>query len=207
MLKLRLVAAYRIGLAALAAVALGWQAHIVAAQGRRLADFFSFFTIQSNILGVLVFAWGGVLVMIGRPSPPEVLRGAVVLYLLVTGVVYALLLSGIEGAGTEPWVNAVVHQVMPIVVVLDWLFVPPVTPMPLRRVSWWLAFPLLYLAYTLIRGRLVDWYPYPFLDPRPQGYGHALIGIIGVAIGFVLATLLVRWAGCALGRRLVRAPA
>ena len=82
MLKLRLVAAYRIGFAALAAVALGWQAHLVVAQGRRLADFFSFFTIESNILGVVLFVWGGVLLMIGRPGPPEALRGAVVVYLL-----------------------------------------------------------------------------------------------------------------------------
>jgi hypothetical protein len=205
--KLRLVAAYRLGFAVLAAVALGWQAHLVAGQGRSLANFFSYFTIESNILGVLIFVWGGVLLAAGRPGPPDVLRGAVVVYLLVTGVVYALLLSGIQGDGTAPWVNTVVHQVMPVVVVLDWLFVPPVRPLPVRHALWWLVFPLLYLAYTLIRGPLADFYPYPFLDPRPHGYGHALIGIAGVAIGFVLATLLVRWTGAALGRRLVRAPA
>jgi hypothetical protein len=53
-------------------------------------------------------------------------------------------------------VNTVVHQVMPVVIVLDWLFVPPVRPLPVRRVLWWLVFPLLYLAYTMIRGPLAD---------------------------------------------------
>lgn len=189
-----LVRGYRIAFAVLAAVAIGWQAHLVVVQGRGLDNFFSYFTIESNILGVLVLAWGG----LSRRVPGQV-RGAVVVYLAITGVVYAVLLAGLPGQHIEPWVNTVVHQVMPIVVVLDWLIAPPRTRLP--QVWWWLVFPLLYLAYTLVRGAFTDWYPYPFLDPRPHGYGQVVIGAVGIAVGFVLATLVVRWVGTALGRR------
>ncbi|HEX5406566.1 MAG TPA: Pr6Pr family membrane protein [Pseudonocardiaceae bacterium] len=198
-----LVGGYRVAFAALAAVAIGWQAHQVTVAGNGLGNFFSFFTIESNILGVIVFGWGGLALLAGRRGVPDVVRGAAVVYLAITGVVYALLLAGIEGQDTASWVNTVVHQVMPIVAVLDWLLAPPRTALPLPRVWWWLVFPLLYLAYTLIRGPFAHWYPYPFLDPRPHGYGHVVVGAVGIAVGFVVATLLVRWAGEALRRRSV----
>jgi hypothetical protein len=192
--------AYRIVSALLAAVALGWQAHLITAAGRGLGNFFSFFTIQSNIVGIVVFGWGGVALLTGRAAVPDLLRGAAVVYLAITGVVYALLLSGLPGQEVA-WVNTVVHQIMPIVFVLDWLIAPPRAPLPLRRVWVWLVFPLLYLVYTLARGPLVDWYPYPFLDPRPHGYRPVVVAVVGVAIGFVVATLLVWWVGGRSGRR------
>lgn len=198
---MRLVGGYRLVFAALTAVALGWQAHLVVAQGSGLVGFFSFFTIESNILATVTFAWGGVALLSGRRPPSDLVRGAVVVYLVITGVVYAVLLSSIEGTGTAPWVNTVVHEVMPIVLVLDWLIAPPARPLSLTRVWWWLAFPLLYLVYTLVRGPFADWYPYPFLDPRAHGYGHVVVGAVGVAVGFVVATLLVWWVGSVLGRR------
>jgi hypothetical protein len=39
----------------------------------------------------------------------------------------------------------------------------------------WLAFPVVYLVYSLIRGPIVDWYPYPFLDPGHNGYGAVAV--------------------------------
>jgi hypothetical protein len=197
----RLVGGYRMVFAVLASVALGWQAHLVTAGGAGLVNFFSFFTIESNALGIVVFTWGGVAALTGRRPVPDLLRGAVVVYLAVTGVVYAALLAGLPGQGTAAWVNTVVHQVMPVVLVLDWLIAPPRTRPPLSRVWWWLVFPLLYLAYTLVRGPFAHWYPYPFLDPRPHGYGHVVVGAVGIAVGIVVATALVRWVGTALGGR------
>src|ERR1700759_5366780 len=75
-----LVSGYRIVFALLAAVAVGWQGHLVVADGRSLLNFFSYFTIESNIVGIVVFAWGGVVLR----GAPALLRGAAVVYLVIT---------------------------------------------------------------------------------------------------------------------------
>jgi hypothetical protein len=195
------VGVYRLVLGLLTLTALVHTGYHAVTRHTGLGNFFSFFTIESNILAVVAFCWGGAALLAHRRPPPQSFRGAVVVYLAITGVVYAALLAGLPGQGIDPWVNTVVHQVMPIAVVLDWLIVPPRTALPMRRVWSWLVFPLLYLAYTLVRGPFAHWYPYPFLDPRPHGYGHVVIGAVGIAARFVAATLLVRWVGVALGNR------
>ncbi|HEY1573954.1 MAG TPA: Pr6Pr family membrane protein [Pseudonocardiaceae bacterium] len=195
-----LVGGYRTVFAVSAAIALGWQARDAAATGA-LGNYFSFFTIESNILGTVVLAWGGLALLAGWRGAPDVLRGSAVVYLVITGVVYATLLAELPGEQPNSWVNTVVHRIMPIVLVLDWLLAPPARPPRLPRAWWWLVFPLAFCAYTLVRGPFVDWYPYPFLDPRPHGYGHVAVGVVGIAVGFVVTTLLVWWAGSALSRR------
>jgi hypothetical protein len=195
-----LVAAYRIGFAVLAAVALAY-AFGHRAPGASAANYFSFFTILSNILGTGVLLYGGVATAAGWPPVPDALRGAAALYLAATGVVYGLLLTGLDPGNLAEWVNTTLHRIMPVVLVADWLLVPPDRPVRWRRAAWWLAFPVCYLVYALLRGPLVHWYPYPFVDPRPHGYGHVAIMCVGVAAGFLLISALLVLAGNALSRR------
>lgn len=119
----------------------------------------------------------------------------------VTGVVYGLLLNGYqqELQTTIPWVNTVVHQLMPLVLIVDWLLDPPRDRLTIRRALIWLAYPLLYAAYSLIRGPIAGWYPYPFLNPDHVG-GYAIVALycIGIAVG----TLLFTWLVVVTGRRL-----
>jgi hypothetical protein len=52
------------------------------------------------------------------------------------------------------------------------------------------VYPLVYFAYSLIRGAIVHWYPYPFLDPRyPGGYGR--IALYAVVLAVVMALLAI----------------
>ena len=58
----------------------------------------------------------------------------------------------------------------------------------------WLLFPAIYLAGTLIRGPMVDWYPYPFLDPRGEGgFPSVAAYSVGVLILFLEVGRFVRW--------------
>ncbi len=67
----------------------------------------------------------------------------------------------------------------------------------------WLAFPLLYLVYSLSRGAALDWYPYPFVDPRlPGGYGRISGACTLITGAFVLVGAAIRWAGNRLGGHL-----
>ena len=121
-------------------------------------NFFSFFTIQSNILAagmlfVVAIVRGG-----ERTALFDAVRGAVTLYIAITGVVFALLLSGLqEELDTHiGWVNFVVHTLIPIVAVVDWLIEPARHRLPLWVAGAWLSYPAAWFVYTLIRvGRLV----------------------------------------------------
>ena len=49
--------------------------------------------------------------------------------------------------------------------------------------------------YTLTRGPIVDWYPYPFIDPRSQGYLSMTLGVVVVFIGMTALSAGVYWLG------------
>jgi len=196
-----LVRAYRLAGAALilsALVYIVWQR----SSAFSFANFFSYFTVLSNLVALVVLAVGAYRVGGGGSLASErweMLRGAAVLCMGITGVVYALLLADVD-VSTPGFSNAVLHKVMPLVVVLDWLIKLPRVPLAFRRALLWLAFPLAYLPYTLVRGPIVDWYPYPFLDPDEHGYAHVALNCAGTAVGFVAATWLITWSGNRLGR-------
>ncbi len=167
------------------------------------ANFFSFFTIQSNVLAVCaLFA----LVLVRREDRTPLfdgLRTAAVLYMAITGVVFALLLSGLqeELQTSASWVDFVLHKLMPVVLALDWIVDRPRHRLPGWTVLAWLAYPLAWLAYTLLRGAQVDWYPYPFVDVSELGYGGVLLRAAGLALGFAATCAALLWAS---NRRAVR---
>lgn len=160
--------------------------------GYSVANFFSFFTIQSNIIGVIAV---GTAALAGEAARGSVwlsqLRGAATLYMGITGMIFSLLLSGADVQTPIPWVNSVLHYVFPLFIVIDWLVDRSVRPLTFRQGLVFLAYPVAYLAYSMIRGPIVDWYPYPFLDPRTNGYlfvavMSVFVAIVGLALAWVL---------------------
>jgi hypothetical protein len=188
------IRAYRtVGAVAILA-AIGYeQVHGLGEGGWSSTDYFSYFTNLSNLFaaGVLL---AGALRGDGPRSPTfELLRGAAVMYMLTTGIVYAVLLSGHVRI---PWTNTIVHQVMPIVVALDWAIDPPRTRLELRETLRWLSFPVLYIAYTLVRGAIVDWYPYFFVNPdHPHGYLRVAVGCLAIGAGMIGLIVAITWVG------------
>ena len=119
------------------------------------------------------------------------LRGAATLYMGITGMIFSLLLSGADVQTPIPWVNSVLHYIFPLFIVIDWLVDRSVRPLAFRQGLVFLVYPVAYGAYCLIRGPIVDWYPYPFLDPRVHGYLYVVIMMVFVAVvGLALAWLL-----------------
>ncbi|GIG71307.1 Pr6Pr family membrane protein [Phytomonospora endophytica] len=165
--------------------------------GADLGRLLSFFTIQSNVIGGAVLVWGAVAILRGREESRGLssLRGAAATYLITTGVVVVVLLSDVDPAGldTPGYVDVVMHKILPVVMLIDWLIVPPANRLGVTDAATWLIYPLAYAAYTLIRGPFADWYPYPFIDPREKGYGHVAVMCAGITVWFVaLAAALVR---------------
>lgn len=179
---------------------------ILAAIGTQLSDlagkgvldplhYFSYFTIQSNLIACAVLLIGAARWRAPRSLGWELVRGAAVVYMSVTGIVFTLLLSGTDVDTAIPWVNTVVHELIPIVIVVDWLVDSPTMRLTLRQGVLWLSYPAVWLVYTLVKGPIVGKYPYPFLDPANGGYGT--VAVYCVAILVVMA--LVCWATVVLG--------
>ncbi len=193
----RFVRWYRLGFALLTLAAIVYQFSVGARRVEFVpANFFSFFTIQSNLIAAGVFLYLAPRPRSDTDSPGEIdlLRGAAVAFMTTTFIVYGLLLSGYEDAlqTSEPWVNTVLHKIFPLVVIGDWLIDRPATRIPFRSALIWAAYPLLYLVYSLTRGPVVDWYPYPFLDPdQAGGYAGVVATSVAIAVGFVAITWLI----------------
>ena len=163
------------------------------------ANFFSFFTIQSNLIGSAVSLIGAI-ALPGASRKWDLVRGAAAIYLVLTGIVYNTLLVGLDESlqTSEPWVNNVLHRIIPLVMVIDFLIIPLGHRIRWREALVWTIYPMVYLAYSLIRGPIVDWYPYPFLDPREDGgYPRVALYCVAILVGFLgfiwLMTELNAW--------------
>ncbi len=157
-------------------------------------NFFHFFTIEANLLASVLFVYLALRMMQGKNYVHlHWLRGASTLYMVITGIIYVMLLSGLEVSlqTTIPWVNIILHYVMPVVVLLDWVFDRPAVPITYDRAMKWLFFPVLYAGYSLIRGEFVGWYPYPFLNPMDGGYLRVMTTMLGILIVAILLAFAV----------------
>lgn len=163
-------------------------------RGFSATDYFSYFTELSNLFAAAMFLYGAVRPAGTRSRTVELLRGAAVVYMLTTGIVYAVLLSGQDV--TYPWVNTIVHRMMPVAVALDWVIDPPRVRLRVRETILWLSFPLVYVAYTLTRGVIVNWYPYFFVSPHRHG-GYLLVtgDCLAISVGIVALIVATTWVG------------
>lgn len=192
--------ALRLAFAALGVVALAWiPIREIDSDSFSVVNYFSYFTILSNVLTVVVFAVGGLTDPQSRRW--QLFRGATTLYMVITGIIYAVLLAGIDVNLNDDWINNSLHRILPLVILLDWLVNPPRMRISDKQALGWLWFPFVYGVYSLIRGAVVDWYPYPFLSPMKQGYLQMSIGLVVLLLAFVLMALAVNAAGRLARRR------
>ncbi|UIJ36231.1 Pr6Pr family membrane protein [Allobranchiibius sp. GilTou73] len=163
-------------------------------------DFFSYFTVEANLLTVISLMLSA-FAAAGRWSSRglELYRGAVAFFMTTVILIFIVLLSGYPASELTavPWDNTVLHYIMPIVVILDWLLLTGRRAMSVRAALGWLLGPLAYLVYSLVRGGIVGWYPYPFMDPGRHGYlGVAVTSVIIAVVLSLLALALAvapRW--------------
>lgn len=159
-----------------------------------LFNFFGFFTVQSNLLAAAVLLLLGGHDLTGRAQPGwlPVARGCVTVYVIIVGIVYAVLLAPLGEAGGVPiaWANTVLHIISPILMPVGWLVFRDRPPLPWRALPWVLAYPFVWLLVVLLRGATDGWVPYPFLAPSngyPTVFGYCLaIFALGMGVGAVV---------------------
>jgi hypothetical protein len=176
-----------------AILVLGWSSVIIAiALSTDLANEFSYYTMQSNLI---VLVWLTIAVLFQEKKPDHwffkaLIRGAITVYILVTFLVYAIFLESFYHPGISAYTNLCVHYLVPILFVLDWFL----TEMD-QEYSWkysllWLVYPIFYVFYTLVRGIIIGWYPYFFLNLDALGAGLFVMWVFILASIFILLGLL-----------------
>lgn len=203
---LRIVAALAIGAAIVGQIVTSleyWASVGLTDISFRLTNFFSFFTIESNILATVTLVMAVGLTLL-RNNPPwfSVLRAVATTFMVTTGIVYNLLLRNIElpQGATLDWSNEILHLWGPLYLLADWLFAPGRRRLEWKHIGTIVAFPIVWAVYTLVRGALTydpvldgGWYPYPFLNPETSANGYlsvsfyviliaAVIGLVGAGV-------------------------
>jgi hypothetical protein len=169
-----------------------------------VVQYFSFFTIITNLLVALCFTvlWlqpqQGSLKLFYKPK----LQSALAVYIVVVAVVYNVILRFIwEPHGLQMWVDELLHSVIPVVFVLYWFLYTDKKDLQWKDAFLWMAYPLTYSAYILIRGFFTDLYPYPFIDVTDLGYSQVLINSLLLYLFFLLLSLILVAAGKAISRK------
>jgi hypothetical protein len=150
----------------------------------------STFTYQANVLAAGYYLWS---LAWPRADARVGIRGAVVLYVLIAGVIWNLFLTG-HSMGYTP-ANMLLHVVVPVLALTDWLLVNR----DRAQVRWWqplvwLAYPAAYLALALaVLNHVGRRAPYYFLDPGAVGTASVVTNVCVLAGGTLLLgyTLLV----------------
>jgi len=166
--------------------------------GTRLVRFCSYLTIWFNVL----VAWSTYTLATGRDRDTRLWRAlrldAVVLATVGGLVHFFFLLPLLDLTGWDFVADKLLHMAVPALALVGWLVFGPRGRAGRRDLVPFLVVPVGWLGYTLVRGALVDWYPYPFIDVGEHGYAVVLVNALGIAAAMVLAA----WGATLLDRRL-----
>ena len=181
----------------LALVSLGHGVHVdpdgrIAGTAERVQRFFSYFTIQSNLL-----AAGTALTLLTHPARDgrtwRVLRVAAIVGMTVTFAVYMIVLRPIVHLqGIAQLTDIAFHYVAPPLTVIGWLLFGPWPRIDSASLLRHLVWPFGYLAYVLVLGAITGWYPYPFIDVGKLGYPPTLRNALALTVLLLIVGAIYR---------------
>lgn len=165
----------------------------VASVPETIVRYCSFFTILTNLLVAISFTkvfLKGIDAGNSFFTRPKILTANAV-YITIVGLIYNIILR-FQWA-PEGWAKVadeLLHSVIPAAFIIFWLRWVPKQSIQWKNILPWLIYPMAYLVYTLLRGPLAQWYPYPFVDVITLGYSKVFINCIFVTLAFVVVAML-----------------
>lgn len=167
-----------------------------------LVQFFSFFTILTNIAITLIYlsalaGWSW-LNWFRTPKTRAMMTGVMMLVMIF----YHVLLRPVwEPQGLFLVCDYLLHYATPILFALWWGLTQRHGTVDYPDAPSMLVPPLIYLAYVMARGALTNAYPYPTLNAFELGYGQVAINVVLVAVGLSILYLITIGIDRALARR------
>ena len=172
-------------------------------------EYFSYFTIETSLINIVVLLVGAAIAFrLERDTLVfTAVRMTALTYAVVTAGVYNLMLRSVpyEGFVGLSWPNEVIHVVVPLALLVDWLVAPGRPALPWSSLRAVLLYPVAWIIYTLMRGAASGGaiYPYPFLDPATGGWGSVLLYVVALSAVLVGLGALAVGYGRARSRRLL----
>ncbi|PRA29199.1 Pr6Pr family membrane protein [Pseudomonas poae] len=153
-----------------------------------LINFFSFFTVLTNTLAVVVLSYA----LVNKDCAakrfflaPSISSGIAV-SIVVVSLAYNLLLRHLwQPEGFQFVADELLHDVMPLLFFIYWWRCVPKGHLRVKHIGLWMIYPVMYFAYALLRGDWLGQYQYPFIDVGTLGYPQVFINAGGILAGFV----------------------
>lgn len=169
-----------------------------ATTAERVVRFFSYFTTLTNM--IVAVTWTAVVIFprnkIGEFFASTKVQTAVAVYIAIVGLIYTLFLRGVWAPeGWQKFADHSLHDASPIAFLIFWLIFVPKTGLKWTDPVKWLVYPFAYMLYSLVRGAIVNWYPYWFADAGQLGYQVALRNAFFVLTAFLVIGFIFAGAG------------
>jgi hypothetical protein len=169
---------------------------------RSTLRFFSYFTIQANILVVLMLMAFALRPKIEEWAVHPFERSAIASYIVVVALVYVTTLRELWSPQGAQWLaDVLLHYVMPLAYLAFWLVVMRKAGLRWYDPLLWLIYPVFYLGFVLAHGRFTGFFPYPFIDVGKLGYGTMMLNAIGIAAAFLASGYVILVVSRLLARR------
>jgi len=184
---------YKLCFGVLAVISILINLYMTITSGKSIITFLSFFTIQSNMLVAFYMLWSSYLDLKGKNSKYEdLVRGGVTIYISITGFVFFIMLKDIiDPQGIRFYTNIIEHYIIPSSMIVCSVVWGNSKTLKFNYIVYWCIYPFSYFVYTLIRGRFIRVYPYPFIDVSKLGYINALRNSFIVFIVFIIFSAVV----------------
>lgn len=168
-------------------------------------NLFSYFTILTNLLvavsvtAILIFPD----IRVGRFFKKPSVQTAIALYIFIVALVYNTVLRGIITLnGWNLFTDTLLHVIIPILYIIYWFVFVQKGTLQYKQGLNWLIFPFAYLVYSLLRGSVYNWYPYPFLNVSESGYLKVILNSVILIVVFMVSGFALIGLDKRLGKRI-----
>lgn len=186
--------------------------NLALANGKTAGDgvvaFLGYFTVLSNLFVALtaslpLFAGSS---CFGRWFGKPTVRGCATTSILLVGLAYHFLLRNVWAPqGLQFLADIMLHYMVPISALAYWVACPPRVKLDVSALLAWCLYPIGYIVYALIRGEVLDSYPYHFIDVTSLGYRQVMLNGLGL-LGFFIVLGAVVLAIATIRNRFRRPP-
>src|SRR5690606_10433006 len=138
---------------------------------------------------VVVMVWGAIAQVSRLRQPPAWLKGAVVVFLVITALVSFFVLEP-EAADAPALVlgltsGTIEHELNPLLAVVDFVLFEAHRRLRWRTAALWLLYLVAYATFTTVRAEILaePHYPYGFVDLGALGWAGFALNIAMYGVG------------------------